>query len=73
MGLLTAYPDRVRADATSMIVYQGEPLRAIEWELTGSGSLEPIGYYTDESGRAAAIYTPGEPGDVVTIGVTAGA
>lgn len=73
MGTLTAYPAQVRADATSMIAYQGEPLRAIQWSLTGSGTLQPLSSTTDASGMAAAKYTPGTVGEVITVGVTVGA
>lgn len=70
---ITAYPSRVRADATALIVYQGAPNRAISWTLTGSGTLEPLSHYTDAAGRAGARYTPGDAGETVTVEVTAGA
>lgn len=73
MGILTAYPNRVRADATVLVVYKGQPSRSIQWSLTGSGILLPLSPATDASGRAAAKYTPGNVGDIITVGVTIGA
>jgi hypothetical protein len=72
MGTLAAYPDKVRADASTLVMYQGAANRAIQWSLTGSGTLLPLTDYTDVAGRAAAIYTPGSEGDVITVGVTVG-
>lgn len=72
-GKVAAYPSIVHADATSLIVYQGAPNRAISWTLTGSGTLEPLSHYTDAAGRAGARYTPGDAGDIVTVEAAAGA
>lgn len=73
MGTLTAYPYNVHADSTALVVYQGEPNRSVSWSLIGSGTLQPLSSYTDGSGRAGARYIPGNTGETVTIGVTAGA
>jgi hypothetical protein len=70
---LTAYPSRVAADATSLVIYQGQPRRSVSWLLTGSGTLTPLSTTTDDAGMAAARYTPGTVGDAVTIQVTFGA
>lgn len=71
--MITLYPQRVHADATALVIYKGTPARTLTWQLTGSGTLTPINTYTDVNGQAAAKYTPGSPGDTVTIGVTCGA
>lgn len=70
---LTAYPSRVSADATALVVYQGVPRRTVAWTLTGSGTLTPLSLTTDDAGMAAARYTPGTVGDAVTIQVTTSA
>ncbi len=69
---LTAYPQNPQADGTALIVYAGPPNVAVEWSLTGSGSLTPQSFSTDERGAAGAIYTPGTAGDLVTISITHG-
>ena len=63
----------VYADGGTLVVYTGTPDRAVEWSLTGSGTLTPITDFTDHNGQAAARYAPGTPGATVTIGVSAGA
>lgn len=73
MAIITAYPSQVRADATCLLVYQGEPNRSVSWNLTGSGTITPFSNSTDAQGRAGAKYTPGTPGDMVTVEVIAGA
>lgn len=70
---ITAYPTAVAANATSLVVYQGAPKKSVLWTLVGSGTLTPLSVSTDDAGMAAARYTPGTVGDVVTIQVTAGA
>jgi hypothetical protein len=69
---ISAYPQNVAVDATSLLIFSGPPNVSIEWTLTGSGLLEPAEACTDAAGRAHAIYTPGTVGDVVTIEVTHG-
>lgn len=70
MNSLTAIPDQVRADATSLLLYVGQPTTPVVWSLTGSGSLHVLDDMTDGAGRAAAIYTPGTVGATVTITAT---
>lgn len=72
MSTVSAYPSEVRADATSMLIFRGAPNVSVEWSLTGGGTLVPGSAYTDASGQAYAIYTPGTVGEVVTIEVTHG-
>lgn len=72
MGTLTAFPVKVRDDATSLLVYKGAPHVSIAWSLTGAGTLEAFSTVTDETGVAAAKYTPGTAGQTVTVGVTVG-
>lgn len=69
---ISAYPPNVAVDATSLLIFSGPPNVTVQWTLTGSGLLEPGAAYTDASGRAHAIYTPGDVGDVVTIEVKHG-
>ncbi len=59
---LIAIPDRVQTDGTSFLVYTGEPNVAIEWALTGDGTLTVLTDQTDGSGKAWARYTPGTVG-----------
>lgn len=72
MGTLTAFPTRIRDDATSLLVYKGVPHVSIEWSLTGAGTLVAFSSVTDETGVAAAKYTPGTAGTTVTVEVTVG-
>lgn len=65
--MLTVSPSSVRADASALIVLLGPPDRSVTWRLTGSGTLTPIHARTDARGVAAARYTPGTPGEVVTV------
>jgi hypothetical protein len=73
MGLLTAYPVSPAADASTLLVYQGAANRAVEWTLTGSGTLAALSRTTDHAGIAGARYTPGIAGATVLIEVIAGA
>ena len=70
---LTATPDQVRADATSLLVFIGPANRSGVWSLVGSGTLDAITNYTDGQGRAYAKYTPGNVGDTVTVSFHHGA
>ncbi|WP_143083355.1 hypothetical protein [Nitrosomonas communis] len=63
----------MHADATALLVYQGQPNRTVSWNLIGSGSVMPLSNYTDVTGKAGALYQPGTIGDTVTVEVTAGA
>ncbi|MGZ5709985.1 MAG: hypothetical protein ACXWIJ_12520 [Burkholderiales bacterium] len=69
---ISAYPPNVAEDATSLLIFSGPPNVSVQWTLTGSGFLTPGEAYTDASGHAHAIYTPGTAGDVVTIEVKYG-
>jgi hypothetical protein len=58
---ITATPIPVAVDASSLVILMGLPNRAVSWGLTGStGTLTVLNSYTDEWGRAAAIFRPGE-------------
>ncbi len=70
--MITAFPPHVRANSSSLIVYRGAPLVAVEWDITGSGTLTPITTATDAGGRATARYTLGTIGEWVTITIYAG-
>lgn len=71
--MLTATPRQVRADATSLILFLGEPNLALTFSASPSGSILGAQTTTDAQGRAACIYEPGLPGDVVTITAQYGA
>lgn len=74
LNTITAYPTEVATDATSFLVYTGEPNVAVDWGLTGDGTLTVITDVTDAFGRAWAKYTPGTLGTKtvdVTVGVPA--
>lgn len=71
--MITLYPAGPRVDGGCLCVYSGAADRSVEWSLSGSGTLTPITEYTDERGQAAARYTPGTEGELITITVTAGA
>lgn len=73
MATIAAYPQQVRADATSLLVFIGPANSTVSWTLTGSGTLTAISTFTDGQGRAYAKYTPGSPGDTPTVSVTYGA
>ena len=68
--MISATPSSVRVDATALVIYQGAPNRTVTWTLTGSGTLQAINAFTDANGSAAAKYTPGTPGAIVTIQAT---
>lgn len=73
---IVAIPAQVAVDATSLVSVKGEPNRAVYWSLTGSaGTLTPISIYTDDQGRAAAIFSPApdEEGQTATVYATYGA
>lgn len=68
---LQAFPSTIQTDATSFLVYSGKPNVAVDWALTGDGTLTPLTDYTDDAGKAWAKYTPGTIG-TKTIDVTVG-
>lgn len=70
--MITAYPSKVAADATSLVIFSGAPNVTVAWALIGTGTLVPANLYTDVSGAAYAVYTPGIVGETVTIQVTHG-
>lgn len=65
--MLSASPTRVRADATALIQFLGEPNLAVTFSATPSGSILGAQTTTDSRGRAFCVYEPGTPGDLVTI------
>lgn len=69
---LTAYPPNPQADGTALIVFSGPPNVAVEWALTGLGSITPQSVATDARGMAGAVFTPVSAGDQVTVSVTHG-
>ena len=71
--MITLYPPRIRADASALVVYKGQPNRTVDWRLIGGGSLQPLTLATDHNGQAAATYTPGIAGTSITVEVESGA
>jgi hypothetical protein len=71
MATLTVYPSReVRQDATAYLTFYGPPNVSLEWNAS-VGSIDGAAY-TDEVGKATALYTPGVAGTTATITVTHG-
>jgi hypothetical protein len=62
----------VKADASSLLVWVGEPGISIDWALSvGDGSLAVLTDFTDDAGKAFARYDPGTVG-TKTVEVTHG-
>lgn len=61
-NVLIAIPSTVPVDGTSFLVYTGQPNKAIDWTLTGDGTLTVLTDQTDAGGKAWARYTPGTVG-----------
>ena len=59
---LVAIPSTVAVDGTSFLLYTGQPDVAVDWSLTGDGTLTVLTDQTDNAGRAWARYTPGSIG-----------
>lgn len=56
---LTANPPQARADGSTLLCFDGPPLRIVEWTVTsGPGRLVPLAPATDAAGRAWAVYYP---------------
>lgn len=62
-----------RQGQQTLVLYRGTPNRRVAWALTGTGTLVPLTNYTDVTGQAAALLTPGLSTTSLTIEVTAGA
>jgi hypothetical protein len=70
LTLMTAEP---RVGSAALIVYTGTASRRVDWAVTaGTATIDPITGYTDATGRAGALLTPGATGSI-TVEVTAGA
>lgn len=70
---IEARPPSVAEDATSMIVVNGLPGKAVYWGLQGNGTLQPLSVSLDENGAAAAVLTPtGEAGEILIVSATYG-
>lgn len=61
---------RVATDGSCLLVFTGPAHRAIQWTLSGSGTLEIFSEVTDAQGVAYAKYIPGTAGDTPTVNVT---
>lgn len=72
---LIANPAVVSVDASCIITVSATPNKAVYWGVSGStGTLAALSTYTDDQGRAVAIFTPGlgEEGSIATITATYG-
>ena len=63
----------IREGMSTLLIYSGVAYRRVAWSITGDGTLEPLSNVTDHNGKAAALFTPDTAGDIVIIGVDAGA
>jgi hypothetical protein len=70
---ISATPAVIALSATSLISYVGAPEVAVQWTLTGPGTITPLSTRTDAAGHAAAKYTPAAVGVTVTVSILAGA
>lgn len=61
---------QVPVDGHCLLVFTGPAYRAVQWTLTGPGTLTLISEVTDAQGVALARYNPGEAGDTPTVSVT---
>jgi len=74
LNSLLAIWDEVQTDATVLLFYTGEPNVAVDWALTGDGTITVLTAQTDAAGKAWARYTPGTVGPHnidVTVGIPA--
>jgi len=56
---LAANPARVRADGSTLLVFQGPPGVAVAWHVaSGPGHVVALADVTDAAGRAWAVYYP---------------
>lgn len=70
---ITAYPATVRADASTLLAFDGPADAVVAWTLaSGSGLLTPLSEATDAQGRAWAVFYPAGAAGRVCIRVTYG-
>lgn len=56
---VTANPVSVRADGSTLLLFEGPPDVAVSWTVaSGPGHLVPLANVTDVAGRAWAVYYP---------------
>lgn len=70
---ITAYPRTPRADASSLLAFDGPANVLVAWSVvSGPGTVTPITNATDETGRAWALYEPNGVEGAATVEVTYG-
>lgn len=69
---IDVYPANPQVTATALIIFTGPPYVAVEWTLTGPGTIDAHSGYTNEVGQASAKFTPYAAGDLVVVSVRHG-
>ncbi|MCK5431967.1 MAG: hypothetical protein KAJ03_04445 [Gammaproteobacteria bacterium] len=69
---IQASPQTVSEDASSLLFFIAIPDLALTWILQGSGILDVLTDFTDDSGVAYARYIPGSVGDQPIVQVVHG-
>lgn len=59
MLAISALPQYVQPDATSLVIFNGPPNVALSWVLIGDGTLEDAASFTGANGHASARFVPG--------------
>lgn len=74
MATVTCNPASVREDANGLLVFLGDPDRALAWSVSGTATLTILTTSTDAQGRAYAKLNPGvgSTGETLTVSVTYG-
>lgn len=68
--MIDARPRTVAIDASSLVVFKGEPDTPVIWSVSGNGTLYPIDLVTNSDGVASGVlYPTGAAGDVVVVRV----
>lgn len=70
---ITAYPSTMRADASTLLAFDGPADAVVAWTLVaGSGLITPLSEATDAHGRAWAVFYPAGEAGRVRVRVTYG-
>lgn len=70
---ITAYPATPRADASSLLAFDGPANVLVAWSVTaGPGTVTPLTNSTDATGRAWAVYRPNGVTGAATVQVQHG-
>lgn len=70
---ITAYPSAPRADASSLLAFDGPANVLVSWSVTaGPGTVTALSSTTDATGRAWALYKPNGVEGTATVRVDHG-